>query len=543
MRAAERTMRLVNRRVRSLMAGVLSLALLSVGVLGQEALLRSGTGTACTLEALGARAPRGTTILRTERLPSTGAVPAFCQVDAQVATLGNSVTIRLRLPESWNGKFLFHGVGGLAGSFEPQPPSATNLNTMLPGLLRGYAVASTDTGHQAASSDGSWALNHLPKKLDYAHRGTHAATVADKALTSGYYGAAPTRSYFTGCSNGGRMALQEAQRYPQDFDGIIAGAPAIGSTSINRTLGYQALLASVNSYIPAAKLNAVSRAVTATCDGLDGLVDGLVSNPKACTFRPETLTCRAGDASDCLTTGQVDTLKKLYAGFRTSNGSAETLGFPMGHEAGATGWTAWIVGQAAPERQNDGSLLFSQAPPAGYRFQDQYLRYLAFERDQPNYDWRRFNFDRDAPKLQFMSEIMRPTADLRPFQARGGRLLLYHGWADPAISAYSTIDYYERVTRTLGGGSTAEDTVRLFLAPGMHHCAGGPGPNSFAAEAIAALEAWVERGVAPNSILATHSDGSGAIDRTRPLCRWPLIAKYQGTGSIDEAANFSCSAP
>ena len=451
----------------------------------------AATPQACNAETIARTAPAGTSIIKATPIAATATEPEFCQVDAQVTTQGNSVNVRLRLPLTWNGKFMFHGVGGFAGSVEPNPPSATNMNSMLPGLLRGYAVASTDTGHQGPGTgvDASWALNNRAKEIDYGHRGAHAATLAGKALTKAYYGNPPSLSYFAGCSNGGRMAVMEAQRYPEDFDGIIAGAPALGTTGINRTLGYQVMLASTETYIPEAKLAAISKGVLAACDRLDGLVDGLVSNPSACSFKPETLHCRNGDSSDCLTTGQVNTLKKLYSGFSTTDGTMKTHGFPVGHESGPTGWASWIVGREPPERQSDGTLTFTgPGRPAGFAFQQQSMRYLNFENDQPDYDWRQFNVDRDAQRLRFMAEILRPTADLRAFKARGGKLLMYHGWSDPALSAYSTIDYLGQVAKVVGGEANADSFVRLFLAPGMHHCSGGPGPNSFVAEAIGALE-------------------------------------------------------
>lgn len=498
---------------------------------------------ACTSEALGAGAPEGMTILKAARVPARDGLPEFCQADGQVATPGNLVNVRLRLPATWNGKFYFHGVGAFAGSVEPPQLVPTNVNTAIPGLVRGYATASTDTGHQGATREASWALNNRAKELDYAHRGTHAATVAAKTLTAAYYGVAPLRSYFVGCSNGGAQALMEAQRYPEDFNGIVAGAPSF-RTFIGRTLAYQALLASLDAYIPAAKLDAISRAVLTACDALDGLADGLVSDPPSCTFKPETLLCPRGDGPDCLTKGQVETLKKLYSGSSRRDGKFKIPGFPVGHEAGSTGWQRSIVGATFPERRPDGTLVFTSNPPSNFELQDQYLRYLAFETDEPNYDWRRFNLDREAPRLEFMWRILRPTdPNLRPFRARGGKLIMYHGWADPSLSAYETLGYYDQVVRAVGGKPQADSFVRLFLAPGMHHCGGGPGPNSFVSEAVAALEAWVEQGKAPDAILATHVNDTGVVGRTRPLCPWPQVAKYKGTGSSEDAANFVCTAP
>ena len=302
----------------------------------------------CTADALSAHVPADTTITGAVNVPPQDGLPAYCQVDARVTTPGNAVNVRVRLPASWNGRFLFHGVGGYAGSVEPPIPpnvaAADAINSKAPGLRRGYAVASTDTGHQGGGTDASWALNDRAKEIDYAHRGVHVATVAGKALTTAFYGSMPTRAYFAGCSGGGRQALIEAQRYPADFDGIIAGAPAVGTTGIHRTLVFQTLLANADAYIPASKLETISNAVLAACDASDGVEDGLVSNPPACRFQPETLVCREGDHDDCLTAGQVATLKKLYAGFSTKDGRSTTQGFPVGHESAE--WARWLLGTA-----------------------------------------------------------------------------------------------------------------------------------------------------------------------------------------------------
>jgi feruloyl esterase len=500
----------------------------------------------CSVAALQSKAPAGTTIVSAVVTPAKEQIPQHCLVNGAVATPGNSVNFQVGWPAQWNGKFLFQGVGGFAGS----------LGSLREGLQRGYATATTDTGHKGASgTDGRWALNDRPKELDYGHRGTHAATVATKALTRVYYGETPRYAYFNGCSNGGRQALMEAQRYPEDFNGIVAGDPSFGAMGyVRRALTYQTILASPERVLAPEQIDVLAKASLAACDASDGLVDGLVGDPRQCRFDPATVQCKSGAASagqtegsagavSCLTKEQVESVRAIYAPMKTPDGRT-IHGSPVGHEAGSTGWPAWITGKTAPKQRPDGKMAFNAESaaesPSGYRFADGFFRYMAFETDDPSYDWYQFSLARDLPKIATIAAILSPTdPDLTAFKRRGGKLLMYHGWADPAISAYGTIDYYERVVAKTGGKQQADDFVRLFLAPGMHHCRGGPGPNAF--DSLTALEQWVERGVAPKQLIASHST-DGQVDRTRPLCPEPQVARYVGKGSIDDAANFRCEA-
>ncbi|HEY8538695.1 MAG TPA: tannase/feruloyl esterase family alpha/beta hydrolase [Steroidobacteraceae bacterium] len=490
----------------------------------------------CSVAALQDKAPSNTTIESATIVAANGGLPEHCLVTGSVATPGNRVGFQVGWPRTWNGKFLFQGVGGFAGSF----------GSLREGLQRGYATATTDTGHKGTSgTDGKWALNDRAKEIDYGHRGTHVSVVATKELTRAYYGSAARFAYFNGCSNGGRQALMEAQRYPTDFNGIIAGDPSFGALGyVRRALIYQTMLASPERALPPEKLDVLSRATLAACDRTDGLADGLVGDPRLCRFDPAVLECKAGDAPDCLTKGQIETVKAIYETRTTPDGRA-VHGFPVGHEAGATGWQLWISGRVPPTRRSDGKLAFNAESaaesPTGYRFADGFFRYMAFEVDDPSYDFMQFDLARDLPKIQTIAEILSPTnPDLSAFRKNGGKLILYHGWADPAISAYGTIDYYEQVVANAGGKQVADGFVRLFLAPGMHHCRGGPGPNTF--DALAALEEWVERGIAPARLIASHAT-DGKVDRTRPLCPEPQVARYIGQGSIDDAANFRCETP
>jgi feruloyl esterase len=505
----------------------------------------AGAPTPCTRPALQALAPADTTLTEVALVPATTTLPEYCRVDGYVTTPApvNQVNFRLGLPTAWNHKFYFQGVGGFGGT----------IGSLNAGLARGYASASTDTGHQGASTDASWAFGdeNRGKEIDYGHRGTHVTPVAAKRITHAYYGKPPRHAYFSGCSNGGRQALMEAQRYPDDFDGIIAGDPSFGVTrgTPSRIWQYQTLLADGDHYLPASKLPLLANAVLVDCDAKDGLVDGLIDDPRRCTFDPVSLQCPHGDAPGCFTAGQVETVQKIYAGPTTAAGEPLAEGCPMGHEDSATGWQLWIVGSnpAHVIERPDGTLTFTGTspgtgdPPLGFAFLNDGLRYLSFEVDDPNYDYRTFNLDTDLPRLDFMAEIRDPDdPDLSRFKAYGGKLLMYHGWADPALSALTTIEYYEDVVEVIGGQRKTDQFLRLFLAPGMHHCSGGPGPNTF--DTLTALESWVEDGIAPARIIASHSTGGG-VDRTRPLCPYPHVARYVGTGSIDQAQNFLCTQP
>jgi feruloyl esterase len=485
--------------------------------------------TDCSIAALQAKAPKGTTITAAAVVPAADDLPQYCRVDGHVAVPGNEVNFRLGLPAAWNGKYYFVGVGGLGGSIG-------NLNA---GLTRGYASASTDTGHQ--SSDTSWLTNRA-KEIDYGHRGTHVTAVAAKELTSSFFGKPPAHSYFNGCSNGGRQALMEVQRYPTDFDGIIAGDPATGTPmQVGRALVFQHMLLQPQNFLPIAKVELLSKATLAECDAKDGLTDGLITDPRRCTFKPETLKCAGADGPNCLTAAQVSTVNKIYSAVKTPDGKTYTTGFPIGHEGGPTGWQGWIIGRTPPTLQADGALGFGEEVPSGYRLSETNMRFLALENDDPQFNWKTLKFPQDLPRLASMTEILSPwDPDLRPYKNRGGKIIFYHGWADPAISAYGTVDYYEKMRTIVGGQRDADSFSRLYLIPGMHHCSGGPGPNTF--DMLTVLENWIEKGVAPASVIATHRT-DGKVDRTRPLCPHPQVAAYTGSGSIDDAASFRCAAP
>jgi feruloyl esterase len=496
------------------------------------ALLAQGEGTvtvACAVSALQAKAPSGTTITAASVVAAKEGTPQHCQVDGHTATPGNQVNFRLGLPERWNGKYYFVGVGGTGGT----------IGRLDVGLRKGYATASTDTGH--VNDDAAWTKD-AAKRIDYGYRGTHVTAVAAKDMTASFYGKAPQHAYFQGCSNGGRQAFMEVQRFPADFDGIIAGDPATGvPMQAGRALVFQKLLANPEGYVPVEKVEMLSKATVAACDALDGLKDGLVTDPRLCHFKPETLKCAGADAPNCLTAKQLEVVQQIYNGAKLKNGETFAYPFPYGHEGDATGWRTWTIGRTPPTAQPDGTLLFTENLPSGYRLSDENFKMLSASTSDATLTWRNFNLDRDFARLKDMTAILSPLdADLRPYKNRGGKILMYHGWADPAISAYGTLDYFERMTKIAGGQKEADAFARLYLVPGMHHCSGGPGPNTF--DMLTALENWVEKGQAPQALVATHKTDD-VVDRTRPICPHPQVAKYVGTGSVDEAANFKCQMP
>jgi hypothetical protein len=485
---------------------------------GENARLQAGSPAMCA--GMGDLIIPNTRITSAQMVPAGDGLPEYCDLFGVVSP---AVGFELRLPAQWNQKLYFGGNGAFAGSI----PDTQGLTSF--GLSRGYATASTDTGHEADPFDASWALNNHPAEIEYGYRGVHVTAVVAKIIVAAYYGVEPQLSYFDGCSKGGQEGLREAEQYPGDFNGIADGAPALDFTGTLMAANWnmQALHATVDSsVIPVEKVPVIGSAVLANCDAVDGLIDGLIDDPRRCSFDPETLRCLGGDAPDCLTGRQVRALEEIYSGPTDSFGRRLFPGLPVGGET--VEWDIWLI--STPD-----------APSLAFALQDQFFRYLAFPVDDPNFDWATFDFDTDPQRLRFMAGTLNATnPDLSEFRKAGGKLLLYHGWSDPIIAATRTIDYYENVRRELGSKKTKE-FARLFLAPGMSHCGGGSGP--FAFDYFTALEGWVEQGIAPESMVAYHYDDYGNMDRSRPLCAYPQVARYQGRGSIDDAANFRCVSP
>ncbi len=464
-------------------------------------------------------------------------LPEFCRVAGVIKPSSDShIQFEVWMPsQGWNGKFQGIGNGGFAG--------AISFGGLADAVRNGYAAASTDTGHQAGGTDADWALDHPERITDFGHRAIHEMTVKGKAVVESFYGSGPQRSYFSSCSNGGRQALMEAQRYPADYDGIIAGAPANYWTHLLATAITNLQATVGQSYIAATKLPAIQAAAREACDGQDGVMDGVLENPAACGFDPAVLLCKGAESDGCLSRPQVTALRKVYGGMRDGNGKPIFPGYAPGGEAEQGGWGPWITGDA-PEK----NLLFA--------FGTGFYRNMIFS--DRTWDYKTFNVDRDVPvTLKKAAGTLNATdPDLSRFKARGGKLILYHGWSDAAIPGQNAVDYYQSVVKKMGPAESA-DFVRLYMVPGMQHCGGGSGPNVFGQGGVAkgdartniasALERWVEQGIAPEEIIATkYKSGSNSateVERTRPLCVFPKVAKYKGSGSTDEAGNFECVAP
>ena len=455
-------------------------------------------------------------------------VPSFCRV-AGVTT--PAVRFEVWLPDDWNGKYQGVGNGGMAGTILYE--------RMAPALARGYATANTDTGHTAGDGafDASWAAGHPELIEDFGHRALHVTTVNGKAITAAFYGEPPRYAYYTGCSKGGQQGLMEAQRYPDDFDGLVAGNPANDWTGLYAGAHLWFSLATLDdpeSYLPADTLPLLEEAVNHACDALDGVEDGVLNDPRRCDFDPAVLTCAAGDdPATCLTPKQVTAIEALWSGVKDSSGDLVYPGLVPGGEAAPGGWSRWVTGSEA-----FGSI--------HWRAGEGFFKHMVFE--DPEWDFRTFDYDTD---LAFAIEKLGPVLDandpdLRALRDRGGKLLVYHGWSDADISPLATIDYYQRVVSELTDGEAGatglaevQEFFRLFMVPGMGHCRGGPGPDQF--DALSALEAWVEDGVAPDQIVASKVE-DGEVVRSRPLCPFPQVAEWTGSGSTDDAANFVCAA-
>ncbi|MGB8472961.1 MAG: tannase/feruloyl esterase family alpha/beta hydrolase [Candidatus Acidiferrum sp.] len=463
-------------------------------------------------------------------------LPAFCRVTAVAKPTSDSdIKIEVWMPASgWNGKFRGQGNGGFAGEIDY---GALGL-----AVLQSYASAATDTGHAAGGTDAKWALGHPEKIVDFGYRAIHEMTAVGKAAVNAFYGNEIKHSYFSSCSNGGRQALMEAQRYPKDYDGIIAGAPANYWTHLVSSALWdsQATTLDPASYIPSNKIPAIARAVNEACDAIDGVTDGVLNDPRQCRFKPASMLCKANDSDSCLTQPQVTALKKLYDGAHDSKGRKIFPGFMPGGEEGGGGWPLWITGPA-PEK----ALLFA--------FDYGYFADMVY--GKADWDYKKANLDDAvaASDKKFAGVLNATDANLKPFEARGGKLIMYHGWSDAAISPLNSITYFKNVEAKMGAKET-ESFLRLYMVPGMQHCGGGPGPDVFGANGLSpvndpqhnmymALEQWVEKGDVPSTIITSKVAGEGSaaeVKMTRPLCVYPAVAKYKGSGDTNDAANFVC---
>ena len=466
-------------------------------------------------------------------------LPQFCRVQAHVSASTDSlINFEVWVPDKWNGKIVVTGNGGYS--------NVPNYRDMASAMSQGYAVAGGDTGHQTSTSDDLlWGVGHRDRILDWGTRSIHLIASPSRRIAEIAGAVSIKRAYFLGCSTGGHQGYAEIQRYPQDFDGVIAGAP--GGNRVRLTAGFLwQFLANhrrgenASPIIPASKLPLITRAIVEACDGDDGVADGVVDDPRSCRFDPVALACKRGDESTCLTPEQIEALKKMYAGAKNPRTGEQVYpGWPKSSEA----LTVSPDGMPLSGWQ----LYWGASEPTRAAFWSRWV----FE--DPGWNWWSFDFDRDLRRADERIGILvdQVNPDIRAFKDRRGKAIVYQGWQDPVANPIDTVAYYEKVLARQGSQAEIDKFFRLFMVPGMGHCAGGTGATSFGNQnapasvvdaqhdILTALDAWVERGTPPDRIVASRI-ANGAVVRTRPLCPYPRKAHYKGSGSTDDAENFVC---
>ncbi len=476
-----------------------------------------------------AQANTSGTVADSRGAPLAG-VPAFCRVRGLATPSPRSrIHFEVWLPlAGWSGRLTMIGNGGYSSAF--------NIAELAALVRKGTTAVATDTGHEGGELD--FGYDNDDAIADWGNRAVHESIVAAKAVVARFYGRTPRYSYFTGCSTGGHQALMEAQRYPGDFDGLLAGDPGNNRTNLNFGFLWQFLAnheQGDNSHpiLTAQDLVLVNRAAVKQCDALDGVTDGVIADPRQCKATPAQLRCSAGKTPDCLTDRQIQALQQMYAGARRrETGELVYPGWPVGSEApeGAGGWQAYWANPAKPDEPQ----------------RVEYFRRWVFH--DPDWNWWAFDWGKgiDAARTRMAPLVDATSPDLSAFARHGGRIILYQGWADPVVSAADTIAYYQRMSAAT---PTAASFSALFLVPGMGHCAGGPGATDFSSDADAsgnialALQDWVEKGTKPVRIVAVHRPGRQAtttMSFSRPLCAWPKLAHYEGSGDTNDAASFTC---
>ncbi len=469
--------------------------------------------------------------LSAEVKPAAAGVPEYCEVKGVLAP---EIKFAVKLPTGWNERFYMVGGGGFNGLI--------NEGAMMPALARGYATAGTDSGHDgqkeklatfAYNPPDNSNPNALQKKLDFAYRSYYDTAALAKKIIKAYYGKDIRYSYWVGCSEGGREALLMAQRFPELFDGIIVGAPILNLTKAHMWSIWNPRALAGEGSVAVNQLPFLADAIYKKCDGIDGLVDGLIDDPRTCTFDPgKDLPKCDVLSSTCFTAGQIAALKKVYEGVRTSRGELIFPGMPPGAEvlAPTSGWDQWLIGN--PSRQQ--------------AYGESSMQYLSLDpQSGPGWKWTDYNFDADPQRMAVSSVIFDMTDPyLGPFKARGGKIIHYHGWADTALTPLMSINYYEDVLKLMGEKGT-KSFYKLYMLPGIFHCGGGAGcyDRSDVNIWFDKVVDWVEKGVEPQAIVGSRKDASGKVIRTRPFCPYPEVARYQGTGSIDAAENFTCKNP
>jgi feruloyl esterase len=448
---------------------------------------------------------------------ATTGTPAFCEVTAQISPVaGSKITAVFRLPDTWNGRMLGLGGGGWAGILRARAPAWVTgpSRGAEAGLPRGYATAQTDGGHSSpVSTDASWTRNNPVAVTDFSHRAVHEMTVLGKSVVASYYGRPARKNYFQGCSTGGRMGMMEAQRYPDDYDGIVAGAPVYSLLVQSSNVVRDQIFKAPGASLPVEQIKLVNDAVLAACDASDGLKDGVVTDPLRCEWRPESIACKAGVAnSSCLTPPQVNALNAAYRTVRTQTGVVGNYGLTRGSEMGWNPFVPTIPGPRTVLNGDLGDLIPLMFGDSGF--------------DPATFDIQK---QQEAiHRTPFATEYEASSTDLAKFFGRGGKLLLWHGLDDPGPSPLATIDYYESAVKRSGGSD-----IRMFALPGVYHCSGGPGADTF--DPLAALEEWFEKGVEPNSMVAKNRAGGFE----RPVCAWPKLPYYR-SGDPSKADSFVC---
>jgi Tannase and feruloyl esterase len=509
------------KRARVLLAGLAAVQFVVLG-LGPAA-----AGAADCSKLLGLKL-KDTVITEATVIAAKGDVPEYCRVQGGLETV---ILFEVALPTAtWNNKFFYVGGAGYNGSV----PELTD------ALGRGYAAAGSDTGHRGFHWDASAMYNDPQSQLNYAHRATHLVALLAKEVVKAYYGTPARRSYFCGCSNGGKMALMEVQRYPDDFEGVVSGGAVVDRTKAMVMFDWtqRALL---GSEIPPFKIPSMEKATLAACDAKDGLADGLIDRPNKCEFDPKVLTCQSADGPNCLTPKQVTAWQKILNGPVNSAGKRLYVGYSVGHEGD---YPSYITGLGTMHGY----------PSSNFMYMDSFMRWIVFG---PKFDSvRDFDYDKNPESLIPLEKDQdADSTDLSGFKAHGGKLILYNGWADHSTPPLRTVQYYNDVRQR--NGEATDEFVRLFMMPGLYHCTGGPGPNSFGGlgqkgykkndpenDIIGALDRWVDQAIAPTKLIATKFKGDDprqGVARTRPVCPYPQVATYKGSGSVDDAANFVCA--
>jgi tannase/feruloyl esterase len=468
----------------------------------------------------------GVSITAVEIVAVAEGVPEHCRV---TGTIAPEIHFEVNLPAAWNRRFYMSGNGGFAGEVSDIPPRAA---VRAAALRQGFVTATTNTGHDATKEALASFARDPQKVTDYAFRAVHLVALTAKGIATRYYDRPVAYSYWDGCSTGGRQALISAQRFPGDFDGIVAGAPVLNFVDTNVT-GLWNARAVADGPLTLDTLKVAADVVYAKCGGADGVID----DPRRCSFDPtrDLPKCAGASGSGCVTESQARALKQIYGGvvkdgkpyFPGQPVGAEKAGSsPFGEPRALSGWDRWLIGR-------DGG------PSLQLAFGESFMRYMAFGKPDPSYDWTTFDFDKDPDRMGDIRRLLNATdPDLSRFRSRGGKLLMYFGWADAALTPFMAIDYYEKALAT--NGPDTRDFFRFFLVPGMFHCRGGIGTDRF--DAMTAVINWVEGGTAPDSIPAARVE-QDRVKRTRPLCPYPRVARYKGSGSIDDGANFACADP